>query len=187
MRPNTDENGSRRVPFHATSLKLVLATTVCFASAPGLARAMPAFEMAAAVDAPGGQYLADGKYAAAASAVAASRSRVSPLEGMWLESNACVAHTKLGQFEQAGAACDTALNLASIRYGVSDSRQDLNRRLALVHANRAILRRATGDLAAAESDMQTALTLAPKDELVQANATAFAARREAMTATARNP
>ena len=187
MRHLTCASGLRRVPRHATWLKLVLATTVCFATAPGMARALPAFEMAAAVDAPGGQYFADGNHAAAAIAVAASRSRVSPLEGMWLESNACVAHTKLGQFEQAGTACDTALNLASIRYGASNSRQDLNRRLALVHANRAILRRATGDLAAAESDMQAALAFAPKDALVQANASAFAARREAMAATAPNP
>ncbi len=186
MRQFIDARRSRQAPCHAKSLKLVLATTVCFAIAPGLARALPAFEMAAAVDAPGGQYLADGNYKAAVNAVTASRSRVSPLEGMWLESNACVAHTKLGQFEQAGTACDTALNLASIRYGASDSRQVLNRRLALVHANRAILRRATGDLAAAESDMQAALAFAPKDALVQANAIAFAARREAMTATARN-
>ncbi len=187
MRQFTDTRGSRQVPRHATPIKIVLATTVCIVLAPGMAYALPAFEMAAAVDAPGGQYLADGNYAAAARAVAASRSRVSPLEGMWLESNACVAHTKLGQFEQAGRACDTALNLASMRYGASDSRQDLNRRLAFVHSNRAILRRATGDLAAAESDMQTALTLAPKNVLVQANANAFAARREAMAATARNP
>lgn len=187
MRQFIDARGSRQAPFHAMSLKLVLATTLCLAIAPEIARALPAFEMAAAVDAPGGQYLADGNYMAAVSAVTASRSRVSPLEGMWLESNACVAHTKLGQFEQAGAACDKALNLAAIRYGSSDSRQDLNRRLAFVHANRAILRRAAGDLAAAELDMQTALTLAPKNELVQANANAFAARREAMTATFRNP
>ena len=186
MRQFTDACGSRRVPRHATSLKLVLVTTVCFATAPGMARALPAFEMAAAVDAPGGQNLADGNYAAAANAVAASRSRVSPLEGMWLESNACVAHTKLGQFEQAGTACDTALNLASTRYGASDSRQDLNRRLALVHANRAILRRATGDLAAAESDMRAALAFAPTNGLVKANANAFAARRDALAATARN-
>lgn len=186
MRLFNAANSSARVPVHATSLKLVLATTLCLAIAPDIARALPAFEMAAAVDAPGGQYLADGKYLAAASAVAASRSRVSPLEGMWLESNACVAHTKLGQFEQAGIACDTAVNLASLRYGPGDSRQDVNRRLAFVHSNRAILRRATGDLAAAESDMQAALAFAPTNSLVKANATAFAVRREALAATARN-
>jgi tetratricopeptide (TPR) repeat protein len=187
MRPITDAIGLRRVPFRATSLKLVLAVTVGLGTTPGIAHALPAFAMAAAVDAPGGQYLADGNYTAAANAVAASRSRVAPLEGMWLESNACVAHTKLGQFEQAGAACDTAVNLASMRYGPSDSKQDLNRRLAYVHANRAILRNATGDLAAAESDMQVALTYAPTNGLVKANANAFAARREALAATARNP
>jgi tetratricopeptide (TPR) repeat protein len=187
MRQFADACRMRRVPLHATSRNLVLAATACFAMAPGMAHALPAFEMAAAVDAPGGQYLADANYMAAVSAVTASRSRASPLERMWLESNACVAHTKLGQPERATAACDTALNLASMRYGASDSRQDLNRHLAFVHANRAILRRAAGNLEAAESDMQMALALAPKNELVQANAYAFAARREAMAATARNP
>jgi tetratricopeptide (TPR) repeat protein len=147
---------------------------------------MPAFEMAAAVDAPGGHYLADGNYKAAVKAVMASRSRVSRLETMWLESNACVAHTKLRQFDQAGTACDIAVNLASLRYGSGDSRHDINRRLAFAHSNRAILRRATGDLAAAESDIQTAMALAPTNSVVKANATAFAARREALAATARN-
>src|SRR6187402_2545008 len=114
MRQVIDTSGSRQVPRHATSLKLVLTTTVCFAIAPGISRALPAFEMAAAIDAPGGKYLVDGNYAAAAGAVAASRSRVSALEGLWLESNACVAHTKLGQYEQASTACDLAVNRASM-------------------------------------------------------------------------
>ena len=40
--------------------------------------------------------------------------------------------------------------------------------------------------AAVGAAMQAAVAFAPKDELVQANANAFAARREALAATARN-
>ena len=98
-----------------------------------------------------------------------------------------MAHTKLGQYEQASTACDLAVNRASMRYSSSDSREDVNRRLAVVHANRAILRRTAGDLAAAESDMQAALAYAPTDGLVKANANAFAARREAVASTDRTP
>jgi len=187
MRQLTNAPVARRIPSRATSLKFALATTLSLAIAPNIADALPAFEMAAAVDAPGGKYLADGDYAAAIGAATASRSRVSAVEEVWLESNVCVAHTKLGQFEQAGKACEAALNLASARYGARDSRRDLHRRLALVHTNRAILRRATGDLAAAELDMRAALTLAPDDALVLANATAFAARRDVMAASHRTP
>ena len=40
MRQFTNASGSRQVPRHATSLKLVLTSTVCLAIAPAISRAL---------------------------------------------------------------------------------------------------------------------------------------------------
>jgi len=53
MRQFNAANDSVRVPVHATPLTLVVAGTLYLAIVPALSRAMPAFELAAAVDAPG--------------------------------------------------------------------------------------------------------------------------------------
>jgi hypothetical protein len=151
------------------------------------ADALPRFQMQAARDAPGGAQIVRGEYADAVARVAEADGG-SALAGSpaWRAMNLCVAHTMERQLPAAFAACDQAIEQASVRVNVLDTERARRDRLALMYSNRAVAQWRAGNIAAAEADLTTAASFSPKLPIVKANIEALNARGQELPTASRN-
>jgi hypothetical protein len=183
-----DTNSKTRGPGAAVALRAGVASIALLycVALPAMSQALPHFEMHAAGDAPGSEQIADGDYAAAVDMIASARQSSNSALTMSRLTNLCVAYTMTRQLAAAVPSCDQAVELASTRMRIGETKLQRNDRLAWVHANRAVALWLVGNREAAETDLAAAMSYAPRDALVKANAAAIAARRETVTALARD-
>jgi hypothetical protein len=89
--------------------------------------------------------------------------------------NLCVAHTALGQWEQAQDSCDAAVAAAADNLAIHGRWPGEQRRLAhkvaaAVYSNRAVMHAMSNDAVAAQGDFARARAMAPKAAFVARNA-----------------
>jgi hypothetical protein len=89
--------------------------------------------------------------------------------------NLCVAHTALGQWEEAQDSCDAAVaaaadNLATHGRWPGEQRRLAQKAAAAVYSNRAVMHAMSNDAMAAQGDFAQARAMAPKAKFVARNA-----------------
>jgi hypothetical protein len=89
--------------------------------------------------------------------------------------NLCVAHTALGQWEEAQDACDAAVAAAADNLAIhgrwpGEQRRLANKVAAAVYSNRAVMHAMSSDAVAAQGDFARARAMAPKAAFVNRNA-----------------
>ena len=89
------------------------------------------------------------------------------------QTNLCVSLTLAGRFDDAAVACDDALAVAektASRPSIDDLLEaELDKRRAMAHTNRGVLRALEGDRAGARSDFEAAIELSPRVKAAAAN------------------
>jgi len=89
--------------------------------------------------------------------------------------NLCVAHTALGQWEEAQDSCDAAVAAAADNLAIhgrwpGEQRRLANKVAAAVFSNRAVMHAMSKDAVAAQGDFARARAMAPKARFVARNA-----------------
>jgi len=89
--------------------------------------------------------------------------------------NLCVAHTALGQWEEAQDSCDAAVAAAADNLAIhgrwpGEQRRLANKVAAAVFSNRAVMHAMSNDAVAAQGDFARARAMAPKAAFVARNA-----------------
>jgi len=164
----------------ATSIAL------CLMALPAVSKTPPRFGMTAVVDMPGGEQIVRGDYAEAIDILANSETAAHASAALFRYTNLCVAHTITERSAAAVRFCDEAVESAQSRSRFGETMSERKANLGQAHANRAVALWLAGSRAAAEIDLAAAVSYAPRDGVVKANAAAFAARREPVASVQRD-
>ncbi|HEY6922548.1 MAG TPA: hypothetical protein VI653_03695 [Steroidobacteraceae bacterium] len=133
------------------------------------------FELAAFSNTPTGDALVAGNYGAAFHQLAIDEHSLTESSAT-IATNRCVTLIMTHKFDEAHKACDAAvstarLEIVSLPVSVGWARQEFRDYLALAYSNRAVLDYLTNDTTAAQADLNKAVSVSPKAELVARNLT----------------
>jgi Flp pilus assembly protein TadD len=156
------------------ALHLAFAAALLAGSAAHAADQPRNFELAAFSNTLAGDSLVRGNYEAALQQLAIDEhSLASPAT---VTTNRCVTLIMMRKFEAAHTACNSAvraakLEIVSMPVTMAWARQEYRDYLALAYSNRAVLDYLTNDATAAQADLEKAVSVSPKTELVARNRT----------------
>lgn len=154
----------RRAHSHLRARAIGAGLALALASGAALADGAHRFVFTAYTDAAGGEEVLAGHYRAALLELK-GHPDIMELDPSATNTNRCVAYSMTLQWQQARAACDTAVREAT---QTSDSEY-----VALAYANRAVMRWMSNDEAAAGEDLAKARELAPQADFVAQNLAAL--------------
>lgn len=157
------------------ALHLAFAAALLAGSAARAADQPRNFELAAFSNTLAGDSLVHGDYEAAYQQLAIDEHSFSASPST-IATNRCVTLIMTHKFEEAHTACNSAvsaakLEIVSLPVSVSWARQEFRDYLALAYSNRAVLDYLTNDTTAAQADLNKAVAVSPKAELVARNLT----------------
>jgi len=157
------------------ALQVALAAALLAGSAAHAADQPRNFELAAFSNTLAGDSLVRGNYDAAFQQLTIDAHSFTASSAA-LATNRCVTLIMTHKFEEAHNACDAAvsaakLDIVSAPTSMTWARQEFRDYLALAYSNRAVLDYLKKDTTAAQADLQKAVAVSPKTELVARNLT----------------